>query len=1067
MRFLSVAERELRAAARRKSTYRWRWIAALGFFGLLLWLAWVFDLFGNRNNASSVFQGFAVCIYAFSLLIGATGTADSLSREKREGTLGLLFLTNLNSTEIVAGKLCAHALSAIYCLLAIFPILALPLMVGGITFDEFLRVVLAEIVALFFAIAMGFVASAICVRQFPAVALAMGLVIFFGLILMGAAEAVRALGLPRAYANWVADFCALKPLTLAAFGRRTIQLPDYWWSLVSVAVMSAGALALVAWGLRHSWRDRPKKARPTNPLKFGAQWRQRGSAAKLAFRRRLLEINPFFWLAGRQRVSAPLFMGIVVLITLVTSFVAAPYFGRVMGGGTARLVMGLLFSWLWAGLAIHLSVFFYAAAAASRQLAEDKQSGVLELILSTPASEPVIARGLWLAYARKMLFPALVAILTHAYFTWVLVTLMVLDPPGRLPRNVTAGEVFWCGLLGQPLRGQILDWQFGFMLHSVLLLLIGIVATWVMLGWVGRWLGLRMKHPGFAPLAAVTLAIAPPALIFSLFCFLADRWHFFRLPERQVIPLMMWIAFGIVLVNCLVLSAWAAGNLRANFRATVIGRFSNSPQRWWRPDWPRLRRRALQFAAGVLVLGLIGVGFYAWQNAHARRAWAVFQQELKQQGVSLDVTPYLPTPVPDAENFARSPAFLTLRNQMRTNSNVRPLLDQLRDAQLLNNLYSTPLGTDWTHYRPLPLTNFVRWMNPKARLGNATNSAAVAGAILQALEPHAGWLQSVSEAARRPALQFTTDRVAAQLITANNEETSLLERLHMLLQIRASAALSAGDPAAAAEDLRTGLRLANLARQLPDARASVRVQILVARCLQPLWEGLAARRWNADQLASLQHDLAGFNLLADHTNAVRRVTLFYIETWRNQPDASQWMQGTTVGPRITRGPRPGFEPAAWQYYNCMQLHTAAAHALASVDVVRGHVTENVNWSDTSGLPLDADTIYFLQQGAWWGARSAMVSFAQTSLNQAVVACALERHRLAHGKFPESLEELVPALLDRLPPDTQRGRPLLYQLVSPDQFILRGVGQDGADDRLSSASDDWLWAYSTNAPARVK
>ena len=37
MRFLTVAERELRAAARRKGTYVIRWVTAAGFFLLLIW----------------------------------------------------------------------------------------------------------------------------------------------------------------------------------------------------------------------------------------------------------------------------------------------------------------------------------------------------------------------------------------------------------------------------------------------------------------------------------------------------------------------------------------------------------------------------------------------------------------------------------------------------------------------------------------------------------------------------------------------------------------------------------------------------------------------------------------------------------------------------------------------------------------------------------------------------------------------------------------------------------------------------------------------------------------------
>src|SRR5262245_32875174 len=159
MRFLSVAERELRAAARRRGTYRLRWLTAAGFFVLLLWLSWVYDLFRNRGAGRDVFEAFSVVTFVYCLFVGATGTADSISREKREGTLGLLFLTNLNSAEIVAGKLCSHALAAFYSLLAVLPVLALPVLIGGVTFGHFWRTVLALVNTLFFAIAAGFVAS--------------------------------------------------------------------------------------------------------------------------------------------------------------------------------------------------------------------------------------------------------------------------------------------------------------------------------------------------------------------------------------------------------------------------------------------------------------------------------------------------------------------------------------------------------------------------------------------------------------------------------------------------------------------------------------------------------------------------------------------------------------------------------------------------------------------------------------------------------------------------------------------------------------------------------------------
>src|ERR1044072_6188323 len=149
MRFLTVAQRELHAAARRKGTYRTRWITAVVFLALLVWLIWVFDGFRRRGAAAGIFQAYSILTFLYCIIIGAAVTADCVSSERREGTLGLLFLTNLNSAEIVAGKFCSTALSAGYGLAAIFPMIALPMLMGGITLQHFWKTILALVVTIF------------------------------------------------------------------------------------------------------------------------------------------------------------------------------------------------------------------------------------------------------------------------------------------------------------------------------------------------------------------------------------------------------------------------------------------------------------------------------------------------------------------------------------------------------------------------------------------------------------------------------------------------------------------------------------------------------------------------------------------------------------------------------------------------------------------------------------------------------------------------------------------------------------------------------------------------------
>ena len=476
MRFLSVADRELRSAARQKATYRTRWMTAALFFGLLLWLLWAFDGLTNRQAAPMIFRVYSVLTFLYCLFLGAARTADCISVERREGTLGLLFLTNLNSAEIIGGKLCSSALASVYGLMAIFPMLALPLLMGGITFGYFGRTVVGLLNGILFALAAGFLASVVCKRQFTAIALALGLTVGLGCGSMLGAVAAYSYGPTRPLADWLAVISPLYTL-IAADGTRFLGSNRFWRSAAGVAGVSLGWLGLTTLLLARTWRDRPKSIRPWHRLGFGRRSERTPSTRRAALRRRLLAINPLFWLAARQTVSAPVIMFLAVVLTTITVYVGAPFFGRVMRAGTASPLAGHLFAWLWAGLAIHALVLYYAAMSASQRLAEDRQTGALELLLSTPITERTISRGLWLAYGRKMLFPALLTVLVHLLFIWMCMVLATLVPPGQTPLGATPGEIFWSALLDQPLRGRALDWQFGFILRIQLLILLQLMVA--------------------------------------------------------------------------------------------------------------------------------------------------------------------------------------------------------------------------------------------------------------------------------------------------------------------------------------------------------------------------------------------------------------------------------------------------------------------------------------------------------------------------------------------------------------------------------------------------------------
>ncbi len=107
---LPIVERELRLAARARATF---WIRlAIGLIAIFLATCIFIITFGMRPEqvGRHVFEGLAGLVFVYCLAYGRRSTADCLSQEKRDGTLGLLFLTDLKGLDVVLGKLAATSL---------------------------------------------------------------------------------------------------------------------------------------------------------------------------------------------------------------------------------------------------------------------------------------------------------------------------------------------------------------------------------------------------------------------------------------------------------------------------------------------------------------------------------------------------------------------------------------------------------------------------------------------------------------------------------------------------------------------------------------------------------------------------------------------------------------------------------------------------------------------------------------------------------------------------------------------------------------------------------------------
>ena len=270
MTFLPIVERELRVAARRHSTFWVRLLLALGAMAISFFLFLANVQRTPQVMGKEIFGGLGILALVYCLASGRRSTADCLSEEKREGTLGLLFLTDLTGYDVVLGKLSATSVNAFYGLLAVLPVLAIPLLMGGVTNGEFWRTVLVLVNTFLFSLTIGVFGSVLSrdARQ------AMGLNLLLMLALMA---------LPPALAAVIAYFdpshrtfhplffsCPVYSYYLCAdanyrWGR------DYFWLSVGITHALTWLLAgLASWIIPHSWQDRQSGK---GEARWADQWR--------------------------------------------------------------------------------------------------------------------------------------------------------------------------------------------------------------------------------------------------------------------------------------------------------------------------------------------------------------------------------------------------------------------------------------------------------------------------------------------------------------------------------------------------------------------------------------------------------------------------------------------------------------------------------------------------------------------------------------------------------------------------------------------------------------------------
>ncbi len=341
------------------------------------------ELFGNLNAA--LFLG---------IVLGAPLlTADCLSRERREGTLNLLFLTPLTATGIVAAKSFVHALRGVTVAAAALPIISLAFLFGGAGWKEGLLALMHNSTAMMLALGSGLIASSHINEARWAGAASVALSAIFTLLsfafhtLLSCVLAAFQLGRFQAesFGRSLWDSFRMEPLLCTgAEGAWTVVTAPMnaghlaAWMLMT-AVFTLCAAAAFARIVNHTARRLRESVDGISAPRLNERWLAI-FASPMILRERLarsvdrkLTDNPIGWLHLRT-TSARLTKWLWSLAVCSGGFYM--YSARV--GGTEILA-----------LALSCGMAFAAAGSFHRE----RESGAMELILVAPLSVGQIIRG--------------------------------------------------------------------------------------------------------------------------------------------------------------------------------------------------------------------------------------------------------------------------------------------------------------------------------------------------------------------------------------------------------------------------------------------------------------------------------------------------------------------------------------------------------------------------------------------------------------------------------------------------------------------------------------------------
>ncbi|HXT13641.1 MAG TPA: hypothetical protein VN873_18970 [Candidatus Angelobacter sp.] len=471
--------------------------------------------------------------------------------------------------------------------------------------------------------------------------------------------------------------------------------------------------------------------------------------------------------------------------------------------------------------------------------------------------------------------------------------------------------------------------------------------------------------------------------------------------------------------------------------------------------------------------------FYAEEDLRGRLAWGKARRQAAAAGERLDYSAFIPQTVPDDDNFAMGPLLRLAFDFTHTPTGIRwrdtNAWDRARDI-----VYDkTPRG--WGKKAPdtgdvdrgtladLPAAADFYRGNTNYPQSASSNPAEVVLTALNKFEPDLKELREA--AAARPYSRFPIEYNYDPPMAILLPHLVLIKGLVSVCELRAAAELDLHKTDDAFVDLQLAFRLSDSIQDEPFLVDQLVRLAGLSLTVQGIHEGIVRQAWSDAQLDAFQKYLENVDLLFGYQRAMRSELAFNlrgIEYYRDLGSRGIPLDGAANSGNTILN----WMPSGWYDQNMVTI----------AEYYRGYILNAINQTNRIVKPkviaeMDSD-IANRRAGPYNVlGRMLMPAFSQASLHfargqtlvdEARVACALDRYRLAHSEIPDSLTALVPRFLTQVPNDLFDGQPLRYKKTGPDAYFLYSIGWNQKDDggeivlgtgsapRANAKAGDWVW-----------